>query len=266
MAERFEAAPIPSQGWLEPSRRRFAVALAAAALAFFVPQEPPLEFFPLNEPGNDVLYLQLTARADRAGDVQIYYDTGRGIREFESISWPISPSNSMFTYVFPLPDAPIREMRLDPVARGGTLEIQQLRIIDRRGAEIRRFNAASFVPLQQIAAIATTPAGWKIVSEPIATDPYARVQLAPVAPRGMTRRNLNRCVLSTVYLAVILWLLLIAVHLISRPAGGGRANLRTALFLAAIAILLSLVGNRGLITNTARIARSGAPPESFQPN
>lgn len=121
-----------------PTWSRGLLAVLAAAGAFCLPQKVkvPLEFYPLNHPGDDILYLEITCASDKAGFVTIWYDTTEGLNEFDSFRWAISPTHQAFTYTFPLPDAPIVALRLDPPAYGGTLTVTQLRIVDRKGREI----------------------------------------------------------------------------------------------------------------------------------
>jgi|CXWL01.1.fsa_nt_gi hypothetical protein len=272
--------------------RRGLFATVLAGGAFLLPQEVPLEWYPLNEPGPDILYLEISCASDKNGDFQIYYNTTDGINELDKISVPISPTTQTFTYTFPLKDAPITELRLDPVGDGGALTVRQLRIIDRRGTEIQRFTREDIVPLHQIAGVMALADGWKITSAPGSNDPFARIQLnTPIIAKGINHRNFLRCLYSWSYLALMLWILLLAVlFTFYRPTGftrreqrtpsheaesisepgdlGGKSSARksgwTDLllhvgFMASIALLFAFVGNRGLIKNSVHYARF-APP------
>lgn len=249
--------------WLGPSWGRLLVGALIAGVGFILPQEVPLEWYPLNEPGNDINYLEITCASDKAGDVQIFYNLSTGINQLNSIYFPISPTENTYTYTFPLPDGPITELRLDPVADGGALTIRQMRIINRRDEEIRRFTRDMFRPLHEIAAIDPLPDGWKLVSSPGATDPFARIELnSPIIPVDMSHRNLLRCLLSTGYLAGMLFILLMAVLTATWRPRSWRDFLVHAGFMAGIAILFAPVGNRGLIRNSIHYARFQAPPPS----
>lgn len=231
-------------------------AALVAALAFFLPQSVPVQWKPLEPPGNDILYLQLTCKADRTGEVQIFYDLDRGINELDSIRVPLSASERWFTYTFPLPDAPIVGLRFDPLDRGGTVTIQQMRIINRAEIEIRRFNPAAFIPLHQISEIRSGIDGWSITSTADGNDPFLRVDLvSPIVPAGMNARNFQRCALSSGYLATMLWLLFLGITF-SLDAYANRIGIvRSLAGLAFIAALFSLVGNRGLIRNSIHSAQ-----------
>lgn len=247
----------------KPTWRRGLFALGLAAGAFLLPQEVPLVWYPLNNPGQDILYLEISCAADKTGDVQIFYNTTGGINQLESIYFPISPTAQTYTYTFPLPDAPLTELRLDPVAAGGALTVRQLRIIDRRGTEIQRFTKDSIVPLHQIAGVTPLAEGWKIISEPDSNDPFARIQLnTPLIAKGINHRNFLRCLYSWSYLSLMLWILLLAVLFVFYRPRGWRDGFLHLAFMAAIALMFSAVGNRGLLKNSVRHARFVPPAVS----
>lgn len=239
---------------------RTVLAVIVAAVTFFLPQEVPLEYFPLNNPGTDILYLEISCLSDSVGDVQIFYNTSRGINQLNSISWPISATEQTYTYTFPLPDAPLTELRIDPVKNGGALTIRQMRIIDRRGSQIQRFTKDQFIPLHQVFAISPGPDGWKITSTPSADDPYARIDLySPLLAKGLNHRNFLRCLYSWSYLALMLWIILLAVLFTFYRPRGWRDLLSHVLFMAPIALMFSAVGNRGLIKNSYHYSRFVPP-------
>lgn len=251
-----EPAAETSRSWLQPTWGKLCLAAVVALGGFLLPQEVPLEWYPLNEPGTDINYLEISCASNKDGDVQIFYNLYTGITQLNSIYFPISPTEQTFTYTFPLPDGPITELRLDPVAQGGGFTIRQMRIINRRGEEIRRFTRSMFRPQHEIAAITPLPDGWKITSTNGAVDPHVRIELAsPVIPVGQDHRNLQRCLLSTGYLAGMLFILLMAVLTATYRPHSWRDFFIHAGFLAALGILFSFVGNRGLIRNSIHYAR-----------
>ena len=168
---------------------------------------------------------------------------------------PSRPLIRAYTYTFPLPDAPIVALRLDPPAHGGTLTITQMQIVDRKGHEIRRFTRDMFVPLYQIAAITPIANGWNITSTLDGIEPKTSIAVAtPILSAGMNNRNLQRCLLSTGYLALMLWILLLAVlFAFYRPTNAKSALIRIG-FMAGLALLFSLVGNRRLIRDAIHYA------------
>lgn len=254
------AAP-PKPSWLGPSWARLALAAVLAVMGFLLPQEVPLEWYPLNEPGDDINYLEISCASNVNGDVEIRYDAGRfGNRPIDNIRFPISPTTQTFTYTFPLPDLPIVELRVLP-PKAGELTIRQMRIINRRGEELRRFTADLFRAQQDIAAITPLDEGWKLVATPDGAAPSTRIELfSPIVPVGMDHRNLLRGLLSTGYLAGMLFILLLAVLTATWRPRGWREFFIHAGFMAALALMFAPVGNRGLIRNSLHYARYVAPP------
>jgi hypothetical protein len=242
------------------------LAVAVAAIGFLLPQAVPLEYYSLNNPSSGLNYLEITCAANVQGETDVYLDNGRGFNELEKIRWPIGPSQTAYTYTFPLPDAPLLNLRLDPFVSGaGEFTITNFRIINRCGEEIHHFTKEDFQPTHQIDAIILTNGGWKLVVGAQADDPHSQVQLPrPIVPEGMNERNLKRCLLSWSYLALMLWILLLAVYFALRLHSNRRAIARAVIFLALIALLFSLVGNRGLIKNSIRYARY-IPPMASAP-
>jgi hypothetical protein len=240
-----------------PSLPRLLVAVGAALAGGLLPQEAPLEWFPLDDPGGHLAYLEITCSADQPGEVSISYDTTGGPAGMNTIRWTISPTTHAYSYIYPLPDAPITALTLSPLSHGGTFWVRQLRVIDRRSRELRRFPREGVLPVRQIATVAPATPGWKITSTAAGNDPVARLILtAPLVPVGYQGRNLHRCLLSIGYLALLLAIVLLAV-LVScdRPAQrrewAGRLG-----FIAILALLFALVGNRGLIRDSIRAART----------
>ncbi len=243
-----------------PSWLRVLFAAVVAVGAFFIPQEIPLEWYPLNNPSSGLQYLEITCASNVTGTTEIFLDTGRGFNELDKISWPIGPSEMAFTYTFPLADAPLFNIRLDPLIAGpGEFTITNFRLINRRNEEIRRFTPAKFFAAHNIAAITPLEKGWKIVTAK-ADDPNVQVQLdRPSIAEGMSDRNLKRCLLSTSYLTLMLWIILLAVFFAFRRPEPWRHTLSSMGFLCLLSLFFSFVGNRGLIRNSIRFARVTPP-------
>lgn len=250
-----EAPSSPRSWWLA------GLALVLSLGAFFLPQRIPLEWYPLNEPGDDINYLQIKCATDRGDWIKVFYDRTHGFNELDSIQFPISATKETYTYTFPLPDAPIVGLRLAPVSHGGTLTVDHLRIINRRGDVIRRFPVEALVRAKNIQSIESHGDGWKLTSEKDKVSVAVEIELhSPIIPVGMNHRNLLRCLLSTGYLALMLSILILAVVLAFWRPSGWRDLGRRVGMVVALAIPLAAVGNRGLIRNSIDSARFVSPP------
>jgi hypothetical protein len=241
-------------GLLRPSGRQLLVALALAIGAFFLPQDAALEWYPLNDPSPGTLQLEITCASNVDGMMQIFYENGPRLR---TIDVPMAKTGAAYTYTFPLTDAPLTSLRIDPFFMGpGELTVTRLRLIERHGKELVAFPASAVVPNMWVQSIQPAGNGWKIIAAANAADPYVALTLPrPVIPAGMNERNLQRCLLSTGYLAGMLWLILLIVLTILHRDAGLRALVRPALFLALLALFSGIVGNRGLIRESLQSAR-----------
>lgn len=257
---------VKSAEVFRPTLGSVLLAVSIAGLAFFFPQGIPLEWYPLPGSSAGLRYLEITCAANTTSSVQIFLNTGDGIREEEKISWPVAPGAEAFTYTFPLPDAPLRELRLDALTSPGQLRITNFRLTDRRGEELRRFTKDSFSSLHGISDINPIPEGWNMIVTG-ERGGWAHVDFSHFTfPEGMNERNLRRCVLSTGYLALMLWILLLALYFAFRHQDSLRHALPSVAFLLLLALLFSAVGNRGLIRNSLHRALVPHPliPPGFQ--
>lgn len=241
-------------GLLRLNWRQLLVASVIAAGAFLLPQEAPLEWYPLNDPSPGTVQLEITCASNVDGTMQIFYDNGPRMHR---IDVPMAKTAATYTYVFPLPDAPLTALRIDPFIAGpGEFTVDRLRLIERHGTELLAFPIDSVTPNDGIKSIEPVGDGWKVTAAADSLDPYFSLQLPkPVIPAGMNSRNLQRCLLSTGYLAGMLWLILLIVLTILHRQEGARALFRPALFLAMLALLFGVVGNRGLIRESVQSAR-----------
>ncbi len=248
---RFSAAGIDH---FSPSWKRLLFVALLAFGAFFIPQKIALDWYPLNEPGNDIHYLEATLRTNTTGTIRILYDCGFGFIEPYSITIPVASSDMAFTYIFPLPDAPIRKLFIDPPDAPGELEFTRFRIINRREEEVRNFSPDEF-KISPGLQLQPTPHGWKLVANTsTSSDAGADIDFKPIRPIGMNARNFKRCLLSWSYLSFMLWLIVLAIYLIFLNHLRGKDILRSTAFLLLVCALMSVVGNRGLIKNSNRIS------------
>ena len=250
----------------KPTWRRLLFAAVLALGAFFLPQEAPLEWYPLNNPSSGLQYLEIKYAGRTTWTARIELDYGTGFRDLTTISIPTSPTETAFTYTFPLMDGPIHRIRLDQVLSDpAQATIVNFRIINRRGEAICHFTSNPPAEAVPQASIVGRP-GWELIANP--DDARILLRFArPLIAEGMNERNLKRCLLSTGYLAGMLEILLLAVYFTFIRPQSWRAFLTSAGFLLFLSVCFSCVGNRGLIKNSLRYAQAAAAlPLASEPN
>lgn len=235
------------------------LAAATALIAFWVPQQLPLEFLPLNRAEPGTLYLEITCTSDRLAMVRIRYDVPHRDPATNSIRFPVEPGDRSYTYTFPLPDAPVEGFHVEMPANGATLLINRFRVTDQSGAEIQRFTRDQFTYDAKVANVRAVSEGWTIAAA--AGDMAAATHLrlsSPLLPAEMNHRNFLRCVRSWSYLTGILTLLLCAGYFAFRPPFSPNWRRDTA-FIVFLAASFAVVGVRGLIKNSGWAARYAVP-------
>lgn len=245
--------PLPNR----PHWCTLLVLVTLTGVLFWVPQEVPLVWAVPNSRAEGTHYLRITCSATEPGAIRIYLNYTNGINEFDTLAWPANTGGQDFTYVFPLRDAPLVEIRLDPPAHGAALDIRSLSIVTRSGREVHRFTPDQFLPTHQVNPVEPLPDGWRLRSFANADDPFMQLQLAgPLLPEGANRRNLIRCLFSTGYLTLILGLVFLFIALaLRRPL-----NAWWLAYGALAALLFAVVGNRELIRQSMHFARFIPPP------
>ena len=239
----------------QPTWRRALFATGVALLGFMLPQDIPLEYCSLNNPSSGLQYLEITCAANFTGLIVISLDSGKGFNDIEVIKWPVSPSETAYTYIFPLADKPLYRLRLSTLQASGALLIKNFRIINRRGQEIHRIVKEDFIPLNNTEEIVTALVGWNVVSIIPGQEHLSDIALRrPLFPEGMNERNMKRCIISWSYLSLMIWIFTLAVYFTLRPKETLHSYASAFLFLAFLALLFSAVGNRGLISNSIRYA------------
>jgi hypothetical protein len=83
-------------------------------------------------------YFEVTARSTLAGMAQLYYDTGSGMNEADSVRLPVEGGNRDVDYKFRLPPGTYSFLRFDPTDRAGNVMIlSRLRFVTQAGLIIR---------------------------------------------------------------------------------------------------------------------------------
>lgn len=255
MSEKTPAKPRPD--WFSPTGGRLFFSVILAAIGFGLPQEIPLVWYPLDDPSPGTVQVEISCASNTNGQMQIIYASGPRTQTIDVL---LFPTTTTYTYVFPLTDAPLTSLRIDPFLAGpGEFTVSSLRLIERHGTELVKFPISSVIPNNGIKSLEPIGSGWKVTAAADASDPGFTLQLPKaVIPAGMNQRNLQRCLLSTGYLAGMLWLILLTVLTVFLRGFGLRAVLRAAAFLALLSVMFAVVGNRGLIRESIQSARLAA--------
>ena len=242
---------------------RILFGLFVSGIILLLPQKIPFEYFPLNNPSAGLQYLEMTCATDVKSISEIFLDTGRNFNDIEKIQWPMGPSDTVFTYTFPLPDAPLYRLRFVPFsAKPGKFTFVNFRIINRKRREIRSFTQDSFSRNNRGGSISNTIDGWQIGARDGEIPQFIIALTPPLFAEGMTMRNFQRSLISTSYLALMLWIVSLAVYLAFMSHRTPGAALGHIVFLFFLSICFSLVGNRGLIQNSVRSAWAQAKEHS----
>ncbi|MGD1031992.1 MAG: hypothetical protein ABSA05_12725 [Opitutaceae bacterium] len=175
------------------------------------------------------------------GHVQVYFDSGNGVREIDSTTLPLAKSDTPLDYRLNLPPGTYRAFRFEPLHRDGTVTIAAARVVDRLGRTVRALPASGFKPLNQIQSMRESGGRLEVVVTPGADDPQLIVELAPPIVLPMPWADIARTwlVLSAIVF-VVFAILLIAVDRSARFRGAcanieGMAASRPRLALALTA-------------------------------
>lgn len=153
-----------------------ATSLLVAAVVSVVACIP---FMPAAKERPDLFALEVRMQTKSAGRVQVYYDTGTGFDEAQSVAEAVSPSDSAATHLLPLPPGEYKRFRLDPIDRDGRVVIESLRVVTRDGQPLRVIELSSLSAAHQIAALNTRGPALEVAIEPGANDPQLVITLDP---------------------------------------------------------------------------------------
>ena len=121
-------------------------------------------------------YFEVTMRASLAGNAQLYYDTGSGMNEADSVRLPVEGGDREVDYKFPLPDGTYSLLRFDPTDRpGNVMVLSQLRIVTRTGQLVRAIAPMQVKAAQQIERLEPGPASVSLTTASTAADPILTV-------------------------------------------------------------------------------------------
>jgi hypothetical protein len=150
--------------------------LLATAFSFW-PRTPKSRF-----------YFEVTARSSLAGVAQLYYDTGSGMNEADSVRLPVEGGNRDEDYKFRLPHGTYSFLRFDPTDRAGNVMVlSRLRVVTEAGQLIRAIEPNQVKASQQIERLEPSPAGVSLTTASTGTDSILTVELGePLVLKSVT--------------------------------------------------------------------------------
>jgi hypothetical protein len=190
----------------------------------------------LNQPAEAGAYsLEIRMLSARGGFAQVYYDTGKGFNEDESVKATLK-ANEEILYQFALPAADYRAFRFDPTDREGVFTISAARLVDRSGKLVQEVEPDKFQPAQQVEPGENVGGGRRFRTTPGATDPITLINgLGPISLRPTLSEHLFSVALWSIGGVLLILLAGTARHTPQwgRLVSWAQFNPRRAILLAA---------------------------------
>jgi hypothetical protein len=132
-----------------------------------------------------VFTFELQMESSVNGVVELYFNSGRGIRAEDSRQQPLMKSSVPVTYRFRLASGIYKGFRLDPNNAPGTFVVSGARIVNAKGLTQQTIDLESFEAAHQIQALEMAGSTLTIVAAPPSNDPFVNIQLAAPIILGM---------------------------------------------------------------------------------
>jgi len=151
-------------------RSRLAPALAVGLLA-----TTAFTFWPRQTPA---FSFRLTMRSALSGFAQLYYDTGSGINELNSVRVPVAGDNHDVEYMFPLPVGRFSSFRFDPTDRAkNTMTLTNPRVVDGSGHLVQAIPPTQIKASQQVELLEVSETAVSLATAATADDPILTLEL-----------------------------------------------------------------------------------------
>lgn len=122
---------------------------------------------------------ELRMASTATGEIRLYFDDGRGLRESLAAATQVFSRAELSTYRIRVPATELRGIRVDPINAAATIEIEDARLVDTRGAVVRAFAPGDFRPEYQIEKLETNGGRLHVVTTPGGIDPQLRLAFDP---------------------------------------------------------------------------------------
>ena len=170
--------------------------------------------------------LVLTMASTVPGFLQVFFDTGQGFSEGQSVYAPTYASQEPRAYRIPLPHGQYRHLRIDPGTSPGRYDIRGAVVLASNGSTRAAIPVAEIVPLHQLTTVERTPT--RLVVDVIAGGADPQLLYAPGTPLDIAPEQ--RIPRGTIRRLALAWLVaLVAIVAAERLSKSVTRRLDTAL-------------------------------------
>jgi len=134
-------------------------------------------------------YFEITMRSSLPGSAQLYYDTGSGLNEVDSVRVPVQELDRAVNYRFRLPEGVYGFLRFDPTDQAGnTITLSRPRLVDGTGQLVRRIELSQLKAMQQIETFEATAMEVHLETNATDRDPILEIEFSqPVILKNFAR-------------------------------------------------------------------------------
>jgi len=125
----------------------------------------------------DSLFLEVAMSSTVNSTAQVYYDLGQGLSEKHSLQMDAIHQEALRPYRFKMPNAPIYELRFDPLMTSGNVRIGEIKITNAFDKVIREIDLRRVLPVNQIKSIHFVDNGLDVSAAEGANDPQLGIDL-----------------------------------------------------------------------------------------
>ncbi len=187
-----------------------------------------------------ISYLQVSLHSTVESTAQLFYDAGRGFNEVDSTSINIKPDEGRRDYLFRLPRATLFALRFDPFTTGGTMRIENMKIMDGLGHHLQAVDLRQWHPTNQILELSYSQDSLNIITEKKAVDPQMVIEFSfPLKLNRdrffITTSLVGRALFELAVIGIVVLLIFVAIE---KTQSVHRGPIRIKLWISSILYLL----------------------------
>lgn len=127
-------------------------------------------------------YFDVTLSVSEDSNAEVFFDSGLGYNEVESVELPVLRRDHVTTLTFPIHAPRIVGLRFDPLRGSGQVDLYSLRIRDAEGHVLANISPSRLVPIQGLTITETGTERLTLTSN--SPDPIARIEVTPIEFEG----------------------------------------------------------------------------------